>query len=48
MDDEYRANVKELAAEFARFNPYERSYRYIAGLAKKGGTKELKALLHPH
>ncbi|MDO6435191.1 glycosyltransferase [Flavitalea sp. BT771] len=35
MDDEYRANVKELAAEFARFNPYERSARCIASLAKK-------------
>jgi len=38
MDDEYRANVKELAAEFAKFNPYERSARYIAGLTKKTGN----------
>jgi UDP:flavonoid glycosyltransferase YjiC (YdhE family) len=48
MDDEYRANVKELAAEFARFNPCERSARYIAGLAKKGGAKEPKKHLHHH
>jgi UDP:flavonoid glycosyltransferase YjiC (YdhE family) len=48
MDDEYRTNVKELAAEFARFNPCERSARYIAGLAKKGGAKEPKKHLHHH
>jgi len=46
MNDEYRVNVKELAAEFVRFNPYERSARYIDGLAKKGGAKGPKILLH--
>ncbi len=33
-DSEYKDNVRELAAEFSRYNPYERSARLILGLKK--------------
>ena len=32
--NEYKQNVKDLAAEFSRYNPYERSARFILGLKK--------------
>lgn len=34
-DDEYRHNVKDLANEFARFNPYDRCTRLIMRITKK-------------
>jgi len=31
-DREYKDNVKELAAEFSRYDPYEKSARFIMGV----------------
>lgn len=38
QDDEYKVNVIALAGEFAKYDPYERAARSIAGIVKKPGS----------
>lgn len=45
LDKNYKIRVTALANEFSRFNPYERSARYIAGLSKKAGINS-SGILH--
>ncbi|MBS1661020.1 MAG: glycosyltransferase [Bacteroidetes bacterium] len=39
MDETYRCNVRALAEEFSRFDPYERSARCIAGALRAQGFR---------
>jgi len=43
-DGRYKRNVKDLANEFAKFNPYDRCTRYITSVTKKHGANSSGAL----
>lgn len=43
-DERYKRNVKDLASEFAKFNPYDRCSKYIAGIAKKNKANSSNVL----